>query len=211
MSSMMRHDITVRRRAIYTGLKPFISEEELLNALAHWEAHYATAPRFTLQRFVSELCREGELRQRRADILLSLVQAMNMPVKSLLADPLPDRESLPSTSVSETAAFETLMNALIDGGNKTKRFSLRLDLLASLDTRKMPVQFCHAMQRWLGDKAPLNVTGVSTELLRAMVNRAYVIMCERQGPVLADKTLAAAVSQVVAERPELERVIKKLL
>ena len=206
----MNDDIAVRRRAIYTGLKPFMAEEALLDALLHWESHYATAPRFTLQRFVSELCREGEMRSRRADILLSLVQAMSMPAQSLLPDPL-QRSTQPRVSISDTSAFEVLMNALMEASSRDQRYSLRLDLIASLDTRKMPVQFCHAMQRWLGDKAPLNVSGVDSNLLRSVLNRAYVILCERQGPVMADRLLASAVASVSQSRPELEPAVKRLL
>jgi len=207
----MIDDLATRRRAIYTGLKPFMPEEELLDALLHWESHYATAPRFTLQRFVSELCREGDMRTRRADVLLSLVQAMSLPAQSLLPDPLQRSNARPRNSISETAAFEVLMNAMMEASSKDQRYSLRLDLLASLDTRKMPVQFCHALQRWLGDKAPLNVSGVDTSLLRAMVNRAYVILCERVGPVVADRILATAVGSVSAAKPELSAAIERLL
>lgn len=207
----MSHDIDIRRRAIYTGLKPFMAEQQLLDALLHWESHYAAAPRFTLQRFVSELCREGPLRSRRADVLLSLVEAMSLPAKSLLPDPLQRAGVSARVSISETAAFEVLMNALMDATNKDQRYSLRLDLLASLDTRKMPIQFCHALTRWLGDKAPLNVVGVDTVLLWAIVSRAYVILCEREGPVIADRVLAAAVSRVSLSHPEFDQAIKKLL
>lgn len=207
----MIDDLATRRRAIYTGLKPFMPEEQLLDALLHWESHYATAPRFTLQRFVSELCREGDMRTRRADVLLSLVQAMSLPAQSLLPDPLQRSNARPRISISETAAFEVLMNAMMEASSKDQRYSLRLDLLASLDTRKMPVQFCHALQRWLGDKAPLNVSGVDTSLLRAMVNRAYVILCERVGPVVADRILATAVGNVSAAKPELSAAIERLL
>lgn len=207
----MIDDLATRRRAIYTGLKPFMEEQEVIDALMHWESHYATAPRFTLQRFVSELCREGDLRTRRADVLLSLVQAMSMPAQSLLPDPLQRNDARPRLSISETAAFEALMGALMEASSKDQRYSLRLDLLASLDTRKMPVQFCHALQRWLGDKAPLHVAGIDTRLLRAMINRAYVILCERVGPVQADRILAAAVAHVSRDRPELAPAVEQLL
>jgi hypothetical protein len=75
----MNNDLALRRRAIYTGLRPYLEEDALLDALMHWENHFATAPRFTLQKFVAELCKDGDLRSRRADILLSLVQALSMP------------------------------------------------------------------------------------------------------------------------------------
>lgn len=192
----MSQDLATRRRAIYTGLKPYLPEPELLDALMHWESHYASAPRFTLQRFVSELCREGDLRTRRADVLLSLVQAMSMPAQSLLPDPMQDMRTTRTQSDSDVRAFQLLIDTLLDINNKDPRYSLRLDLVASLDTRKLSTPVAHALQRWLADKAPLTLSGVEISVLRALVNRTYVILCEREGPVTADKLLAAAVDKV---------------
>jgi hypothetical protein len=101
----MSNDIALRRRAIYTGLKPYLEDDALLDALMHWENHFATAPRFTLQRFVAELCKEGELRRRRADILLSLVQALSMPATSLLPDPLQHRQQAETASSDDSMAL----------------------------------------------------------------------------------------------------------
>jgi len=195
----MSQDLAIRRRAIYTGLKPYLPEQELLDALLHWESHYANAPRFTLQRFVSELCREGDLRSRRADVLLSLVQAMSMPVQSLLPDPLQDARTGKRHNDSDVRAFQLLIEALLEITSKDPRYSLRLDLVASLDTRKLSTSVAHALQRWLADKAPLTLSGVEISVLRALVNRTYVILCEREGPVTADKLLATAVDKVAAD------------
>lgn len=192
----MSQDLATRRRAIYTGLKPYLPESELLDALLHWESHYASAPRFTLQRFVSELCREGDLRTRRADVLLSLVQAMSMPAQSLLPDPMQDVRVTRTQNDSDVRAFQLLIDTLLDINNKDPRYSLRLDLVASLDTRKLSTPVAHALQRWLADKVPLTLSGVEISVLRALVNRTYVILCEREGPVTADKLLASAVDKV---------------
>jgi hypothetical protein len=194
----MSQDLAMRRRAIYTGLKPYLPEAELLDALLHWESHYANAPRFTLQRFVSELCREGELRSRRADVLLSLVQAMSMPPQSLLPDPMQHVRAGKKQGDDDVQAFRLLIETLLEITSKDPRYSLRLDLIASLDTRKLSTPVAHALQRWLADKAPLTLSAVEISVLRALVNRTYVILCEREGPVTTDKLLATAVDKVAA-------------
>ncbi|PKM21564.1 MAG: hypothetical protein CVV10_08705, partial [Gammaproteobacteria bacterium HGW-Gammaproteobacteria-14] len=182
----MSNDIALRRRAIYTGLKPYMEDDVLLDALMHWETNFANAPRFTLQRFVAELCREGDLRARRADILLSLVQAMNMPVNSLLPDPLHHREAANASIEDDSHAFSALMLGLFDVMSKDTQYHLRLDMLASLDSRKMPKNLLLSLQRWLGDKDTLKPVSCDPLLLRAIVNRCYVVLCERVGPVEAD-------------------------
>jgi hypothetical protein len=209
----MSNDIALRRRAIYTGLKPYMNDDALLDALMHWENHFATAPRFTLQRFVAELCKEGELRSRRADILLSLVQALSMPASSLLPDPLQHRTVAVkvSTDVDESHGFSALMLALFEVMPKDTQYNMRLDMLASLDVRKLPRSLLVAMQRWLGDKDTLQPVHCDPALLRTIVNRCYVVLCERVGPVEADRLLARAANMAQQKHPALNRAISQLL
>jgi hypothetical protein len=205
----MNADISQRRRAIYTGLKPFMDDDSLIDAVMHWEEHFASAPRFTLQKFVSELCREGDLRSRRADILLSLVQAMNMPSQSLLPDPV---QSSPAAKTDRSGdAFVALARALFDALDNDQRYQLRLDMLASLDGMNLPAHVLHAMNRWLNDNQPLENLHASVTVLRALVNRFYVLLCERLGPVNADKVLSRAVSRAQASDPAVAPNLPSLL
>ncbi|MCC1497986.1 hypothetical protein [Alcanivorax sp. 1008] len=209
----MSNDIALRRRAIYTGLKPYMDDDALLDALMHWESHFANAPRFTLQRFVAELCKDADLRSRRADILLSLVQALSMPANSLLPDPLQHRQSTaPAANDSnEGSGFSALMLALFEVMPKDTQYHMRLDMLASLDVRKLPKSLLVALQRWLGDKDTLQPVQCDTALLRAIVNRCYVVLCERVGPVEADRLLARAANLAQENNPTLARAISQLL
>lgn len=207
----MSDDLNLRRRAIYTGLKPFLDEGTLLDALLHWEEHYSAAPRFKLQHFVSELCREGDLRPRRNDVLRSLIEAMSLPARALLPDPL-QRTARPGASSTEVEAFATLAEALLNSTAGNQRFSLRLDLLASLDPQRLPPQALSAMKTWLSERGrPLKLERCTTAMLRGMINRLYVVLCERCGPVEADRLLALAVRDVEAARPELSTSLSRLL
>lgn len=207
----MSNDLNLRRRAIYTGLKPFLDDSALLDALLFWEENYAGAPRFTLQRFVSELCREGDLRPRRNDVLRSLVEAMNLPARALLPDPL-QRTTRPSATATEVAAFAALAEALLESTSGTRRFSLRLDLLASLDAQRLPPPVISSLKEWLSDPhRALHLEQCSTAVLRSVINRTYVVLCERCGPVEADRLLALAVKNVEATDPDLAGPLSRLL
>ena len=209
---MMNRDVSFRRRAIYTGLKPYLADEQLIDAVMHWQQHFAEAPRFTLQKFVSELCREGELRARRADILLSLVQAMNMPGASLLPDPLASSAQQQNQRPAQPgAAFAALMTALFELTPGDNRYQLRLDMLASLDPNRLPQQVFYHVQRWLADNVPIQSLNGDARILRSLVNRAYVMLCERIGPVQADRILAAAVNRACEAHPSLNDEIEALL
>ena len=231
---MKTHELADKRRAVYTGLKPFLPGEDLMAALHHWETHYADRPRFTLQRFVADICQDENLRERRSAILLSLVQDMNMPVQSLLPDPLAGQPSrrdaqisgdtgtagAPSASVA--AAFSALMEALSSRVPLPQRHNFRLDLLASINRDTWPAPLVSAMQRWLGgdnadrraaspDETALKVPAVPETFLQALVNRTYVLLAERIGPVSADRALADAVTQVRDTQPGLDRHLSQLL
>ncbi|MBZ2187653.1 hypothetical protein K8B33_00960 [Alcanivorax sp. JB21] len=230
---MNNQELVDKRRAVYTGLKPFLPREDLMAALHHWETHYAERPRFTLQRFISDICQDESLRERRSAILLSLVQAMNMPVHSLLPDPLagqhPQRRDDAGTggsAASVAAAFSALMEALSSRVPLPQRHSFRLDLLASINRDTWPPALVNAMQRWLGgdnrdrrNASPdetasgtaLSVPAVPEALLQALVNRTYVVLAERIGPVSADRALADAVAQVRDTQPELDKHLSQLL
>ena len=234
---MNNQELVDKRRAVYTGLKPFLPREDLMAALHHWETHYAERPRFTLQRFISDICQDESLRERRSAILLSLVQAMNMPVQSLLPDPMagqhaPRRDDADtrSAAASVAAAFSALMEALSSRVPLQQRHSFRLDLLASINRDTWPAPLISAMQRWLGGDnkdrrtaAPdetasgaalgtaLSVPAVPEALLQALVNRTYVVLAERIGPVNADRALADAVAQVRDTRPDLDSHLNQLL
>lgn len=211
---MMHTDVSFRRRAIYTGLRPFMPEEQLMEALLLWQDNFATAPRFTLQKFVAELCHDNALRSRRADILLSLVQAMNMPGASLLPDPLASRSGTHAVADEDTllgSAAAALLEAILTLSAGDNRYQLRLDLLASLDGSRLPQDVFQRVQRWLVDNSPLDGLTGERRILRAVVNQVYVALCQRAGPVETDRVLAAAVDEACAKHPELGEQITSLL
>lgn len=208
----MNDEQSIKRRAVYTGLKPFLDTAPLMEAIDHWEHHYANSPRFTLQRFVADICRDHNLRERRSDILLSLVQSMNMSSSSLLPDPHADR---PDNGNPETArmadAFCVLMSTLLECIPADKRHTIRLDLYGSIDQRRLPPTVSAAMQAWLGNDRPLVLPSAPAPVLRALVNRVYVVMCERLGPVDADRVLALATNSSQSARPDLGDPMSLLL
>ncbi len=104
-----------RRRALATGLAPYLDADAVAEAVALWQRDYADRPRFSLQGYVSELC---------------------------------------------------------------KRFDLAPQERATL---------------------------------AALLNRSYVLLCERFGPVRADRLLKAAADQVRRQRPELAGALGALL
>lgn len=209
----MSQDKVTRRRAVVTGLSPFMDQEALLKALQHWEQHYANSPRFTLQKFVAEIAREGSMQAQRSSMLLSLVKAMHLPLESLLPDPVAvigeNEEAQESIAVS--AAFTLIMNNLVKRIPAAAHYQFCQDLLGSLAHPRLGSELIRALEDWLGKDRPLRIPPSSPLILRALVNRAYVLLCERLGPVEADQLLAQVVNTCQRARPDLDNAVTCLL
>ena len=207
----MSQEQAIKRRAVYTGLKPFMDTAPLMEVIDYWESHYADSPRFTLQRFVADICTQHNLRDRRSDILLSLVQSMNLPASQLLPDPVNGQSTKSRTSDTSSDAFCLLMTTLMECVPASKYHNIRLDLYASVDQRRLPPSLASGLQAWLGNDKPLRIGVIPVGLLRSIVNRTYVVLCERLGPVEADRLLAEASKRSKSANPALAAGIADLL
>lgn len=176
-----------RRRAIATGLAPYLDSGRIPEAVALWQRDYAHRPRFSLQGYVSHISRLFEVAGRRHDLHLSLVQAMTLPDRELLPDPLGEEDSAHRAHPC-TEAFQLLMRALWAQLDADRASQMRQDQLTDLRRPGTDPEQREALEYWLrhaeGDLAPLD-----RETLRRWLNRTYVLLCERFGPVHSDRPL----------------------
>jgi hypothetical protein len=209
----MNDDLRHRRRAVYTALHPYLDGESLQQALEHWQQCYSDAPRFRLQRFVHEVCQLANLRERRSDIHLSLVQAMNMSADALLEDPaapVAQRET-DQADAGEQRVFTLLVDTLIAGVPADERQQLCLNLLSSLRRDRFPASLRDDLRLWLIDNGAARMSGASVPALRAVINRSWVLLTERLGPATADRLLQQACDRTRARAPELADELARLL
>lgn len=207
----MNDDLRHRRRAVYTGLQPYLDEEQLRRALEHWQRHYARAPRFRLQRFVHEVCQLAELGEHRPDIHRSLVRAMTLPAESLLQEPEAPAWESEHADADQRRAFVLLLDALIAGVPGLRSQQLCLDLLSSLRRDRFPQTLREELRNWLIERDEPRLDATPAEALRALINRSWALLTERLGPETADRLLHQACDQVRAEAPELADALARLL
>ena len=208
----MIHDKKGKRRAIYTALKPFLSERVLLKALAHWDTYYGDNPNLTLQQYVSEIAKGAGLRHQRSSMLLNLSKAMNAPVSTLLPEPglsAEERDQLPTAATAEI--FVELMNSIMRLMPPASQRSVFFDLIASVNRDRISKDLFQALHNWIEKEQELIVKPAPPRALRALVNRTYVVMCERLGPVEADRILALAVNHCQSLLPAYNEELTGLL
>ncbi|MBC7787830.1 MAG: hypothetical protein H7Z18_10490 [Methylophilaceae bacterium] len=63
MTINISKDIKLRRRAIYTELKPFLNQSDVFLALQVWEKGYSSQPTYVLNAYVKSLCTTPALKE----------------------------------------------------------------------------------------------------------------------------------------------------
>lgn len=216
-------DIHLRRRAILTGLRPFLRDDELQAALALWQQDYASQPVFALSGLVAQCCTRAELKPQRGSMLRALIAALALPSDQLLPDiavSSADVQTMTSHIMTShtkqqpkaqatgpdemTRAFMQLITALLAVSEPALQQLIRQRLQAGLESLGLPRLQKQAMWAWLsgmseaqaGASAQASSLGQAYALkpLQALINQAYVVMCEQLGPVKADHHLASAVN-----------------
>ena len=145
----MSQELQRRRRAIVTGLTPYMNEAVLMEAISHWQQHYSERPRYSLQGYVSDLCKLFDLGERRHHIHMSLVQAMSMSEQELASDPLSANHSHAEQSHPYTASLQRLLECLWENLAPAVASQLRLDMIAMLRGRAITPETRLTMEHWL--------------------------------------------------------------
>lgn len=212
----MTVDIALRRRAILTGLRPFLDDDALFLAVALWAREYANQPPFALSGFVAKCCARAELKAQRGQMLRAIITAMELPPSQLLLDPGSQGEALAPIAEharlnDQTQMFSLLLSALISLSDASMQSIIRSRLLQQFTKQTLEPEPHQVMQDWLaGDVAALT-QNYDLELLQALVNQAYVVMCEVLGPVKTDRLLANAIRQADVQGSHLSFRVHDLL
>ena len=194
-------DLVLKRRIVYTGLRPFFDDEAILSMVTVWDEKYAAQPNFAFVNFLTEVCRRKEDRALRTDVLAALFQAMELPEKSLLPDPLVALKSVSlQAGVNEVDAKTTVLFSLAHAlmakmdEAELKRVKdavfLGINQLATDERRK------HHLHYWLehmDEPFPMTLDKAN---MRGLLNLVYVGMCDAIGPIKADQLLAKAIQDL---------------
>jgi len=194
-------ELVLRRRAIYTGLRPFFDDQELLSLIKIWQNDFSQKPKFALSVFVSRCCNTPQLKQDRAKILGAIFMAMDAPPSELLPDPFEDLKAADKSAIlgfendDKTTVFMTLLQQILMNFDEQEEKRIRRFLTDNLIEIETDNRRQKHMQHWLLEKTNTLDANYKTEDLQKLVHFTYVAMCEGVGPVKADQYLAQAVKE----------------
>jgi hypothetical protein len=199
-------DLVQRRRAVYTGLRPFFNDLELSNALALWERDFSQKPTFALNVFIARCCTTPELKEKRGEILRAVIYAMDLPLAQLLPDPqklLRTEAELKADADYQldnvTAIFVALLAAMLSKYDFATQGGIRNFVVENLGKIKLDTRSAQRLREWLSGQSTHLAANYKIGVLQKLVNLAYVAMCEYAGPVKADQLLAQALKEVEPE------------
>lgn len=201
-------NLELRKQAIMIGLNPFMSADECLAAVRHWEQHFSRAPRFALQAYVKQLIQpHSPLWPYRKEMFLNITRVMTLPAEEIearfatlfAADVDPGDNTAANRQSEAQPVFEQLYRILmqqLEVENYPSAMALRKFLREKVLQQEPFGIETRQLNNWLlGIKPELDVV-LSMQQMRHIVHQAWLGSCEYLGPVRTDRIFAEAIVEV---------------
>lgn len=211
-------DLALKRRAVYTGLRPYLNDDELLNALQLWQVEFSGKPKFAFTAFLAVITSTETLRSKRTRILSSLLKSMELSEADLLADPY-DALSKQYRFATEdmiaedhtTTVFVHFFEKLQEKMNERDALGVRTYIIQNVAKLQLNTRSNKQLVDWI-DKKTNTLNGLfNLQCLRQIINLAYVGMCQYIGPVKTDQLLSQTIKETEAFANERQVNLHDLL
>lgn len=203
---MNKQEHTRRKRAIYTGLHPYFSDEQIMEALVIWETKYANAPGFSVRYYVADLIERIKPAADTKQILINLVATLSKPERDLLPDPSDSLESYKrfnriqvnaDFSIPILEAFQLFIVKWLKQADTKVAEAVVKDVAREIYNLEIASDLSAKITDWLSKKIDrIRLPYVDAADLRKVVNLFYVSFCRHSGPVQTDEVLSQAVQSL---------------
>nr|WP_294838659.1 hypothetical protein [uncultured Methylotenera sp.] len=212
-------DLVLKRRAVYTGLKPFLSSNEMAPALSLWETEFSSKPTYALASFVTRCCTTDELRRIRTQILSAIIAALESPESLLLSDPgsqvgrltMSHADSYQVVLDAKNSIFIALSSRLWAAVDEITEKSIIDFILRNLAHLKLSSEHAGNLKDWFINRNAAFPCNFELATLQKLINLNYIALCEYYGPVKADRLLSQATHAVEPEAMQLQFNLHDLL
>lgn len=196
-------NIDFQRRAIFTGMRPFLKDADLKTALEIWQEKYLDKPKTIYTQFIAETCGTRELKGKRSAILNSIFNALTLPEKELLPDPFNQQTNQfeiafiqQENHIEANLVFVQFMQTLLSHLGEENESKVRHYLVEHCEGKfNLNVQQMLALKMWLNNAKESFEISFSADDKRELINLAYIAMCQYIGPVKADQVLSMSLKQ----------------
>ena len=201
---MTQEEFTRRKRALYTGMMPYLDSKQIMEALILWEQKYANTQVFSARFFVADLARVISKDIDTKALLANIQDSWNMPDDELSPDPTEHlneyrskqrKKSGKSNLPPEMTAFKLLVTKLLQSCPPETADELKKYVIRKASSLDIDLNLKWQIVKWLGSEGSnVRVPFVKVADLRKVINLFYIGMCERLGPVKSDELLFSAVN-----------------
>lgn len=198
-------ELVLKRRAVYTGLRPYLNDHDVIDALKLWEVEYSDKSSVALTGFITVICHKDELKRKRTRILTSLLKAMELKEGELLADPydtiigaykLVAGEQL--SVDNKTGVFARFFETLAEKLNEKDAMRMRAYVIQAAGKLDLSPLNHKRLCDWVDKKTKTLSGQYDVNILRDIISSSYVSMCQLEGPVKTDQLLSQAIAEVEA-------------
>lgn len=221
-------EITHKRRAVFTALKPFFGNKEVMDVMWLWEEKYSSSQQRSMRQFINEIC-QGQERSQANSAYHSLMTHLQDANTKLEEDPyllmLAYRSGKLTFAKPATMKLPVLNDDMIVFNNVLDSFVYMLEQednyyaykvreyvaqQVGLQGEELELQQINELYVWMKYRENRLEYSYSKEQMSMVLHLVYIGSCEYFGPARTDQLLAVTIASV-EKTPEARKFPPKLI
>lgn len=199
--------VAQKKRAIERGLSHYLHSPMLERVLHYWEEEYSDKPSFVLNRFLSEICHDDELRAYRKDMLkqvlfeLSSVEKqvlLNKPTEKPVEPQLNTHRKEDVVSVYISDAFSGFLRLVVKQVLPEDQYDFDRDVKEKLRCLGLAIEYSSRIHEPEFSEF-LPITAQSK-----VITSVYETYCDFYGPSKADSLYANVKERIKYQFPNVD-------
>lgn len=195
--------IEQKKLAVEKGLAQFMPDTVLQRVLQYWESEYGNQPSFVLNRFLSEICTNDEMRLQRKDMLRQVLHEISVVEKQQRLKVKNDKSvAVPKQGeggIDSFQAFYDFVMAILKSVARNDYLEFVEEIQLKMKKHRSLAEYWYVVgseRESLQQFSPQNYAPMITVL--------YAIYCDFYGPIKADQLYAVIKNDIKQRYPEVD-------
>ena len=195
--------IEQKKLAVEKGLAQFMPDTVLQRVLQYWESEYGNQPSYVLNRFLSEICTNDEMRLQRKDMLRQVLHEISVVEKQQRLKVKNDKSvAVPKQGeevVDSFQAFYDFVMAILKSVARNDYLEFVEEIQLKMKKHRSLAEYWYTVgseRESLQQFSPQNYAPMITVL--------YAIYCDFYGPTKADQLYALIKNDIKQRYPEVD-------
>lgn len=195
--------IEQKKLAVEKGLAQFMPDTVLQRVLQYWESEYGNQPSYVLNRFLSEICTNDEMRLQRKDMLRQVLHEISVVEKQQRLKVKNDESvAVPKQGeevVDSFQAFYDFVMAILKSVARNDYLEFVEEIQLKMKKHRSLAEYWYTVgseRESLQQFSPQNYAPMITVL--------YAIYCDFYGPIKADQLYALIKNDIKQRYPEVD-------